>query len=142
MLTTYAGTKYLAALYMGYMAKHTNKAQDGSRIHFTTVSPGSTSGTDLMNKPELSCLLKMFAKYIAKPLLLRLGKAHTVTEGAQRYVTVLLLDNNENNNNNYKNGGFYASQKGLTGPLGDQGTLFDKKTYQANAYKAIHSFLK
>jgi len=69
-------------------------------------------------------------------VMLWFGKVHKVEVGAKRYVDALF-------NNNLKSGGFYASKKGLTGPIGDQSELFAdiaNTAYQDNAYMAIQRF--
>jgi len=43
-----------------------------------------------------------------------------------------------------KSGGFYASQKGLTGAVCEQGQLFrgiNSETFQENAYQVIQCFV-
>lgn len=124
----YGPIKYMAALWMSSIAR---KHPD---IRFVTISPGGTTGTEGFNT------LSPVKQYVMKgmmQLMLLLGKVHRVETGAERYVQGLL-------NDNFKTGVFYASQKGMTGPLGDQRSLFadlDNETFQDNAYTAIHRFL-
>lgn len=123
----YGPIKYMAALWMSAMArKHPN-------IRFVTMSPGATTGTEGFN--TLSPVKQFFMKGIMQVMLM-LGKVHTVEIGAKRFVDGLL-------NVSYKSGVFYASNKGLTGPIGDQSKLFadfsDIKI-QDNAVTAIQSY--
>jgi hypothetical protein len=68
------------------------------------------------------------------------GNAHGLETGAKRYIDALV------DAETYKSGVFYASAKGMAGPVGDQGKLFfndvDDAEIQNNAIEAIHSFLK
>ena len=71
-------------------------------------------------------------------LMVLLGRAHKLEVGAKRYVDGL-------QDASYKSGVFYASKSGVTGPIVDQGLIFEdlnNKTYQDNAYEAIHRFVK
>ncbi|MBB6522424.1 SDR family NAD(P)-dependent oxidoreductase [Pseudoteredinibacter isoporae] len=127
--TPYGPIKYMAALWMSAMARqHT-------QIRFVTMSPGATTGTEGFNT------LPPLKRYVMKGMMqvmLMLGKVHKVETGAQRYLDGLF-------NPRYKSGAFYASKKGLTGPVGEQGKIFsdiNNETYQDNAYMAIQRFLK
>jgi hypothetical protein len=66
------------------------------------------------------------------------GLLHKLEVGAKRFVDGL-------NNESYKSGVFYGSKAPvLTGPVVDQGTIFDdlnNKTFQDNANEAIHRFI-
>jgi hypothetical protein len=68
------------------------------------------------------------------------GKDHGLETGAKRYVDAVVDEET------YKSGAFYASAKGMAGPVGDQGKLFmsdvDDAEIQNNANEAFHSFLK
>jgi NAD(P)-dependent dehydrogenase (short-subunit alcohol dehydrogenase family) len=127
-MLVYIYVKYMAALWISAIArKYTN-------IRFVTMSPGATTGTEVMN--TLSPLKKMMFKSMFKLMLLS-GKVHKVEVGAKRYVEGL-------RDASYKSGYFYGSKVGVTGPLVDQGTLFEdlnNETYQANASEAIHRFI-
>lgn len=125
----YGPIKYMAALWMSAMARR------HSQVRFVTMSPGATTGTEGFN--TLSPLRRYFMKSMMQFMLV-LGKVHKVETGAKRYLDGLF-------NPMYINGGFYASQKGLTGPVGEQGKIFsdiNNKTFQENAYSAIQNFLK
>lgn len=124
----YGPIKYMAALWMATMArKH-------SHVRFITMSPGATTGTEGFN--SLSTVKQFFMKSMMQIMLL-LGKVHKVEIGAKRFVDGLL-------NASYKSGIFYASSKGLTGPVSDQSKLFSDfgdTRIQDNAATAIQSYL-
>ena len=125
----YGPIKYMAALWMSSIARQ------HPDIRFITMSPGATTGTEGFN--TLSPVKQYVMKGMMK-VMLWLGKVHKLEVGAQRYVDGLF-------NSSYKSGGFYASQAGLTGPIGDQGLLFadlNNETFQDNANEAIHRFIK
>lgn len=124
----YGPIKYMAALWMSAMArKHPN-------VRFITMSPGGTTGTEGFNT------LPPIKQYVMKSmmqLMQWLGKVHKVEVGAQRYVDGLF-------NSVYQSGGFYASKKGLTGAVCEQGQLFkdiNNEIFQENAYQAIQRFI-
>lgn len=123
----YGPIKYMAALWMSAMArKH-------SSVRFVTMSPGATTGTEGFN--TLSPIKQFFMKSMMQ-IMLKLGKVHNVEKGAKRFVDGLLDDT-------YKSGVFYASVKGLTGPIGDQSQLFadfSNTQIQDNAATAIQGY--
>jgi NAD(P)-dependent dehydrogenase (short-subunit alcohol dehydrogenase family) len=126
----YGHVKYMAALWVSSMSRqHPN-------IRFVTVSPGSTSGTNVAN--DLNLLMRILFAVIGPALLPLIGLMHTLKEGARRYVKVI-------NDESYDSGAFYASQAPiLTGPLLNQGTIFadlNNETFQDNANEAIHRFI-
>jgi NAD(P)-dependent dehydrogenase (short-subunit alcohol dehydrogenase family) len=131
----YQYVKFLGALYMASLARQYPD------IRLLTVSPGSTSGTEIYKDMPFSLSRKIRLKFILalqKASLLDKGLFHDVEAGAKRYVDTL-------NDASYKSGIFYASEhSALTGPLTDQGSIFAdlyNEEYQDNAYKAIHSFI-
>ena len=67
------------------------------------------------------------------------GLVHKLEHGAKRFVDGI-------SNDIYESGIFYASKaKLLTGPVIDQGTIFEdlyNSSYQDNANVAIHRFIK
>ncbi|MGI8401600.1 MAG: hypothetical protein ACR2NS_08380 [Gemmatimonadaceae bacterium] len=106
-------------------------------IHFLTVSPGNTAGTQIATNAPV--LLRLLLKYFLQPILMPLlGIVHKLPIGAKRIVAALTDDS-------FRNGAFYASQQNaLTGPLVDQSTFFpdlNNSTYQDNAVRAIHHFI-
>ncbi|TQF67782.1 SDR family NAD(P)-dependent oxidoreductase [Pseudoalteromonas luteoviolacea] len=125
---SYGSIKYMGALWMSAMARRY------PHVKFITMSPGATTGTEGFNT------LPLFKQYIMKSMMqvmLWFNKVHTVEIGAKRYLQGLY-------NNDLESGLFYASQKGLTGPLCDQSLLFpdlNSEQYQENAYNAIQRFL-
>ncbi|GLX86207.1 hypothetical protein tloyanaT_24600 [Thalassotalea loyana] len=125
---SYGPIKYMGALWMSAMArKH-------STIRFITMSPGATTGTEGFNT------LPLVKQWVMKGMMQVMqwaGKVHGVEQGAARYIDGLY-------NLELKSGGFYASQKGLSGPIDDQSKLFPdigNTNYQDNAYQAIQRFL-
>lgn len=125
----YGPIKYMAALWMSSIARQY------PQIRFVTMSPGATTGTEGFD--SLSPIKQYVMKGMMKVMLF-LGKVHRLEVGAKRFVDGL-------QNDSYKSGGFYASQKGLTGPIGAQGELFadlDNAAFQDNANEAIHRFIK
>jgi NAD(P)-dependent dehydrogenase (short-subunit alcohol dehydrogenase family) len=127
----YAYSKLLAALYMSALARR------HPELRIVTVSPGSTSGTEVMQ--DMPWPMKfMFNAMLKLHLLQIMGMVHSLHEGANRYVRVL-------QDEVFKSGVFYGSKKSvLTGQLVEQATIWEKladKTAQENAYAAIASFL-
>lgn len=125
----YGPIKYMAALWMSSIAR------DYPNVRFITMSPGATTGTEGFN--TLSPIRQFLMKSMMKVMLM-LGKVHKLEVGAQRYVDGLL-------NDSYNSGGFYASQKGLTGAIGEQGKLFpdlNNERFQDNAKYAIQRFIR
>ena len=125
----YGPIKYMAALWMSSMAR------DYPNIRFVTMSPGATTGTEGFN--TLSWLRQHVMKTMMRVMLM-IGKVHKLEVGAQRFVDGLL-------NESYQSGSFYASQKGLTGVLGEQSDIFSdlgNTQYQDNAKAAIARFIK
>lgn len=124
----YGPIKYMAALWMAAMARQ------HPDIRFITMSPGGTTGTEGFD--TLSPIRQYTMKSMMK-VMLWLGKVHPVEVGAKRYIDGLF-------NKKYQSGGFYASKKGLTGPVGEQGAIFEdinNKNFQENAYHAIKRFM-
>lgn len=124
----YGPVKYMAALWMSSMARQ------HPDIRFITMSPGATTGTEGFN--TLSPIRRYLMKGMMQLMLLS-GKVHKVEAGAQRYVDGLM-------DMSYKSGMFYASQSGLTGPVGEQSVHFkdlSNELFQDNANAAIHRFI-
>ena len=124
----YGPIKYMAALWMSSIARQYPD------IRFVTMSPGGTTGTEAMN--SLSPLKKLMFGGMFQVMSL-LGRVHKLEVGAKRFVDGL-------QDESYKSGVFYGSKSGVTGPIADQGTIFDdlnNKTFQDNANEAIHRFI-
>lgn len=124
----YGPIKYMAALWMSSIAR------EYPQIRFVTMSPGATTGTEGFN--TLSPLKQYVMKGMMRVMLM-LGKVHKLEVGSQRFVDGLL-------NESYQSGVFYASESGLTGPVGEQRKLFadlNNEQYQDNAKTAIHRFI-
>lgn len=125
---SYGSIKYIAALWMSALSRH------HPDIKFLTVSPGATVGTEGFN--SLPLLKRLFMKSMMQAMLL-IGKVHRVEKGASRYLECLYDEGTES-------GAFYASQKGLTGPLSMQQQYFPDlidTRVQDNAYQAIQSLI-
>ncbi len=131
-LLAYGYVKYAGTMWMLSMAR---KYPD---IKFVVMSPGNTKGTGAPdNVPQP---MKFVLTYIMMPIVMPLmGVVHKLEVGAKRFVDGI-------SDERYKSGIFYASKQGkLTGEVVDQGTFFvDLKntTFQDNADKAIHRFIK
>jgi NAD(P)-dependent dehydrogenase (short-subunit alcohol dehydrogenase family) len=129
----YGYVKYAATMWMLSMAR---KYPD---LKFVVVSPGNTKGTQAPN--NLPPAMKFMVKYFMMPVVFPLigGMVHKLEVGAKRFVDGISDDR-------YKTGIFYASKQGkLSGDVVDQGTFYtDLKntTFQDNADKAIHRFIK
>ena len=121
----YGQVKYIAALWMAYLAR-----QHPDR-RFVTVSPGNTSGTD--GPKALSLPLRLAAKYVMPALRI----SHHLDVGARRLVDGAT-------DPNLSSGVFYASAANkLTGPLVDQAVIFPdlaNPSLQDHANEAIHRF--
>ena len=108
-------------------------------LKFVVMSPGNTGGT---NAPDnLPPAMKFMLKNLMMPVVFPLigGMVHKLEVGAKRFVDGISDDR-------YKSGVFYASKEGkLSGDVVDQSTFYtDLKntTFQDNADKAIHRFIK
>src|SRR5271154_3229598 len=129
----YGYVKYVATMWTLSMAR---KYPD---LKFVVVSPGNTTGTGAPDNlpPAMKFMLKYFMMPIVFPLIG--GMVHTLEVGAKRFVDGI-------SDERYKSGIFYASKEGkLSGDVVDQSTFFtDLKntTFQDNADKAIHRFIK
>ena len=131
-MQAYGYVKYVATMWMFSMAR---KYPD---IKFVAMSPGNTGGTGAPDSlpPAMKFMLTYFMMPIVMPLM---GVVHKVEVGAKRFVDGI-------SDERYKSGIFYASKEGkLTGDVVDQSTFYtDLKntTFQDNADKAIHRFIK
>lgn len=132
-MQAYGYVKYVVTMWTLSMAR---KYPD---IKFVVMSPGNTGGT---NAPDnLSPVMKFMLKYFMMPVVFPMigGMVHKLEVGAKRFVDGI-------SDERYKSGVFYASKEGkLSGDVVDQSTFFtDLKniTFQDNASKAIHRFIK
>ena len=132
-IQAYGYVKYAATMWMLSMAR---KYPD---LKFVVVSPGNTKGTQAPNNlpPAMKFMLKYFMMPVVFPLIG--GMVHKLEVGAKRFVDGI-------SDERYKSGVFYASKEGkLSGDVVDQSTFYtDLKntTFQDNADKAIHRFIK
>lgn len=130
-MQVYCYVKYAGSMWMNSMArKHPN-------IKFLSVSPGATTGTEVMN--DLPPLKRFMFKHVMFPIVMPLmGMSHKVDKGAKRFLDGI-------NNDAYKSGMFYASKgEKLTGEMVDQSQFFadlNNTSYQDNANTAIHRFI-
>ncbi len=126
----YAHTKYVAAMWMGSLARRY------PAVRVVTISPGPTPGTNGMR--ALPPLQRFFFGFIALPMLSIFGYTHGVEQGAKRYVDAM-------RDEAFASGVFYGSEEGKPlGPLIDQATVFPdlaNEAFQDNASAAIHRFL-
>ncbi len=132
-IQAYGYVKYAATMWTLSMAR---KYPD---LKFVVMSPGNTGGT---NAPDsLPPAMKIMLKYFMMPIVFPLigGMVHKLEVGAKRFVDGISDDR-------YKSGVFYASKQGkLSGDVVDQSSFYtDLKntTFQDNADKAIHRFIK
>ena len=129
----YGYVKYVATMWMLSMArKH-------PELKFVVVSPGNTKGTLAPDNlpPAMKFMLKNFMMPVVFPLMGEM--VHELGVGAKRFVDGI-------SDERYKSGVFYASKEGkLSGDMVDQSTFFTalkNTTFQDNADKAIHRFIK
>ena len=129
----YGYVKYVATMWMLSMAR---KYPD---IKFIVVSPGNTKGT--LAPDNLPPAMKFMLKYLMMPVVFPLmgGMVHKLEVGAKRFADGI-------SDERYKSGVFYASKEGkLSGDMVDQSSFFTplkNTTFQDNADKAIHRFIK
>lgn len=130
MMAGYAASKYVAALWMGAMARRF------SDTRFVTMSPGSvgdTAAADAMPWPQ-----RFFMKTVGLRLMKALGYMHSLEEGGARYVASLT-------DPAYASGVFYGrTEDELVGDVVDQAAFYSDlavEAFQDNAYDAIHRFL-
>lgn len=131
VMYAYAQVKYLAALWMGAVARR------NPQLRCATVSPGNTTGTEASEEmPFRERLLMRHVVPLVGPLL---GIAHPIDVGAPRLVAGLTDER-------FRGGAFYASpSSGVTGPLVDQVSTRPEladPVVQDNALHAIHRFLR
>ncbi len=140
---SYFGNKFDAVQAYGYVKYAStmwtlSMARKYPDLKFVVMSPGNTKGTGAPdNVPQP---LKFILTYIMMPIVMPLlGVVHKLEVGAKRFVDGI-------SDERYKSGVFYASKQGkLTGDVVDQSTFYtDLKntTFQDNANKAIHRFIK
>jgi NAD(P)-dependent dehydrogenase (short-subunit alcohol dehydrogenase family) len=132
-LQAYAYVKYAETMWTLSMARKY------PTLKFIVVSPGNTKGTQAPD--ALPPPMRFMLKYVMMPIVFPLmgEMVHTLEVGAKRFVDGISDDR-------YKSGVFYASKEGkLSGDMVDQSTFYtDLKntTFQDNADKAIHRFIK
>ena len=130
-MEAYGYVKYIAALWISALSRKYPK------VRMVTVSPGSTSGTEVMK--DLPPFMKFLFGAVGTRIMPLFGLMHKLELGAKRYVDGL-------NDPAYQSGKFYASKKPvLTGVMVDQGTIFadiNNEKIQENAYQAVHAFLQ
>jgi len=130
-MVAYGVIKYMAALWTA------SEARKNPGLRVLTVSPGSTSGTAVME--DLPPVMKFMFKHIGSRMMPLFGLSHQLHVGAKRYVDGL-------NDEAYQSGVSYASKAPtLTGPMVDQSTIFadlGNEQFQDNANEAIHRFIK
>ena len=132
-IQAYGYVKYAATMWTLSMAR---KYPD---LKFVVMSPGNTKGTGAPD--NLPPAMKFMVRYFMMPIVFPLigGMVHKLEVGAKRFVDGI-------SDERYKSGIFYASKQGkLSGDVVDQSTFYtDLKniTFQDNADKAIHRFIK
>jgi len=130
-MAAYAASKYIAALWVGSMARR------HPSIRFVTMSPGGTSGT--AGTDRMQGFQRILMKYFAMPLMVAFGMMHDVETGAARYVNALMDER-------YASGVFYGTiADAMIGDVVDQATIYAdlaNEDFQDNAYEAIQRFLR
>jgi len=130
-MVVYGPVKYIAAMWMSSVARR------NPDIRIVTMSPGGTSGTNVMN--DLPPVMKFMFTIVGLRLMPLFGLMHKLEFGAKRFVDCLTDES-------YQSGRFYGSKAPvLTGPLVEQGTIFEdlnNQKFQDNANQAIHRFIK
>lgn len=130
-MAAYGQVKYLGALWLAATArKH-------PELRFVTMSPGNTSGTDVMR--NLAGPIRMLAQRVIYPYVLpALRMAHSLETGSERLAVAVT-------NDSLRGGAFYASAAGkLTGPVVDQATIvsdFRDPKIQDLVDEAIHRYI-
>jgi NAD(P)-dependent dehydrogenase (short-subunit alcohol dehydrogenase family) len=132
-IQAYGYVKYAATMWALSMAR---KYPD---LKFVVMSPGNTKGTQAPN--NLPPVMKFMLTYFMMPIVFPLigGMVHKLEVGAKRFVDGI-------SDERYKSGFFYASKEGkLSGDVVDQSSFYidlNNTTFQDNADKAIHRFIK
>ena len=130
IMMAYSQVKYIGAMYMAAMARR------HPTLRFLTVSPGNTKGTDAAN--GLPWFLRFMIRYVANPIILPLlGQVHSLAVGTRRLIDAV-------SDPTIPSGSFYASKKGVSGPIADQAIFnpeFKSEASQDHAYEAIHRFI-
>jgi NAD(P)-dependent dehydrogenase (short-subunit alcohol dehydrogenase family) len=126
----YGQAKYLAALWMGALAR------EHPGLRFITMSPGNTAGTEAFSAAPAP--LRVLVQRVLMPIVApALGIGHQLEDGAGRIVDAVT-------DASLRSGVFYASAAStLTGPVTDQATIFPDladPAIQDNANEAIHRF--
>lgn len=130
VMLAYAQVKYLAALWMGAVARR------HPELRCATVSPGNTAGTEAAE--DLPLPLRILMRHVIMRIGPFLGLAHPLETGARRIVDAITDDR-------YAGGTFYASRaNAIVGPMIDQADIrpdLRDHAVQDNADEAIHRFL-
>ena len=127
-LAAYAYTKYMGAMWMASLARRF------PAVRLVTMSPGGTAGTNGFD--VMPPVKRFLMRYVAMPLMVVFGHAHSVQAGAKRYVDAILDDQ-------YATGVFYGNENKTNGPLTDQARFFpdlSNAAFQDNARAAILRF--
>jgi len=133
VIQAYGYVKYVGTMWTLSMARKY------PHLKFVVISPGNTKGT--LAPDNLPPPMRFMLKYVMMPIVFPLmgGMVHKLEVGVKRFVDGI-------SDERYKRGVFYASKEGkLSGDMVDQSTFFtDLKntTFQDNADKAIHRFIK
>lgn len=127
----YGQVKYLGALWMSALAR------EHPGLRFTTMSPGNTSGTDVMR--ELPAPARFLVQRVVLPHVAPLfGIAHPLERGTARLADAVT-------DADLPSGVFYASAANtITGPVVDQAEIvadFGDAAVQDNAAEAIRRFI-
>jgi NAD(P)-dependent dehydrogenase (short-subunit alcohol dehydrogenase family) len=112
-MSTYAEVKGVAALYWAAWARR------NSDYHVLCVSPGATSGTEVLGAKAVPLHFRVMMP-VMKPVMQLIGVFHSLEAGSQRYIDAVL---GTEGMAQFASGTFVASRKGTTGEVCDQATL-------------------
>jgi NAD(P)-dependent dehydrogenase (short-subunit alcohol dehydrogenase family) len=135
-MSTYGEVKGVAALYWAAWARR------NSEYHVLCVSPGATSGTDVMGGKAVPWHFRVMMP-VMKPIMHLAGVFHSLEDGSQRYVNAVL---GAEDMAQFASGTFVASRKGTTGEVCDQTTLEAGRKYgdhkkQEAAFEALAIYM-
>ncbi|MCO4746440.1 MAG: SDR family NAD(P)-dependent oxidoreductase [Proteobacteria bacterium] len=128
-MAAYAHAKYAGAMWMASLARHY------PAVRLVTMSPGGTAGTSAAE--EMTPMKRWMMTWVAMPMMLMFGHAHTVEAGAKRYIGAITDER-------YKSGVFYGNERKTAGPVAEQTPFFPElanAAFQDNARAAILGFL-
>ncbi len=125
----YAHAKFAGAMWMASLAR------EYPSVRLVTMSPGGTAGTSATE--EMTPMKRWLMTWVAMPMMMAFGHAHTVEVGAKRYIDAITDER-------FKSGVFYGNEHKTAGPVTEQTRFFPElanTAFQDNAREAILGFL-